>query len=118
MKPTWTEERAELAIWLRSYTGTITEWLKVFLEDPDHPVSKTKMLGQLDEWITRLEQYRERIMLMRSDPPEEPLSTQEGKTRQDDVIPDLFNQGDSPDEPTEQSRETLPDFHTKNSSNS
>ena len=68
MNPTWTEERAELAIWLRSYTGTITEWLKVFLEDPDHPVSKTKMLDQLDEWITRLEEYRERIMIMRSDP--------------------------------------------------
>ena len=113
MKPTWTEERAELAIWLRSYTGTITEWLKVFLEDPEHPVSKTKMLDQLDEWITRLEEYRREIMILRSDPIK---PTRVDETTQDDVIPDLFNQGDSPDEPTEQSRETLPDFHTKNTS--
>jgi|TARA_R110000824_G_scaffold170762_1_gene348203 hypothetical protein len=112
MKPTWTEERAELAIWLRSYTGTITEWLKVFLEDPDHPVSKTKMLGQLDEWITRLEQYRERIMLMRSDPPEEKTIQSD---QPDDIIPDLFSKGDSLDEQTEQSEETLPEHHTKNS---
>mgnify|MGYP005824151455 CR=1 FL=1 len=90
MKPTWTEERAELAIWLRSYTETIARWIKKFLEDPEHPVSKTKMLNQLDEWITGLSEYRDQIMLMRSDPPEETLSTQEGKTRQDDVIPDLF----------------------------
>jgi len=85
MKPTWTEERAELAIWLRSYTGTIAEWLKVFLEDPEHPVSKTKMLGQLDEWITRLEEYRERIMLLRSDPPEEKTIRDE-QTAQTDQI--------------------------------
>jgi len=101
MNPTWTEERAELAIWLRSYTGTITEWLKVFLEDPDHPVSKTKMLDQLDEWITRLEEYRERIMIMRSDP--KPVR----KT------PETGGSGGSPSEQTEQTEQTEQSVRTE-----
>jgi hypothetical protein len=113
MKPTWTEERAELAIWLRSYTETIAEWLKVFLEDPEHPVSKNKMLGQLDEWITRLEGYRNTVMLLRSDPPEE-RSIQSDQP--DDIIPDLFSQGDSLEQTAEQTDETFPDFHTKSTS--
>ena len=106
MNPTWTEERAELAIWLRSYTGTITEWLKVFLEDPDHPVSKTKMLDQLDEWITRLEEYRERIMIMRSDP--KPVR----KT------PETGGSGGSPTEQTEQSVRTEQSVESSNQTGS
>jgi hypothetical protein len=107
MKPTWTEERAELAIWLRSYTETIARWIKKFLEDPEHPVSKTKMLGQLDEWITGLSEYRDQIMLMRSDPTgtgqeRRTVQTRRDEYHPDDVIPDLFTdpnyQGETPDE--------------------
>ena len=46
MRSDWPTERAELAIWLRSYTGTITEWIQKFLEDPEHPVSKNKMRSE------------------------------------------------------------------------
>ena len=64
MKQDWPTERAELAIWLRSYTETIAEWIQKFLENPEHPVSKNKMLGQLDQWIQTLQEHRHDIMMM------------------------------------------------------
>jgi hypothetical protein len=116
MKPTWTEERAELAIWLRSYTETIARWIKKFLEDPEHPVSKTKMLGQLDEWITRLEGYRNTVMLLRSDPPEEKTirgdeqSDQTAQYEDHQIQSELkqiqSQQGGTPTEQTEQTEES------------
>ena len=71
MKQDWPTERAELAIWLRSYTETIAEWIQKFLENPEHPVSKNKMLGQLDQWIQTLQEHRHDIMMMTSSTPEE-----------------------------------------------
>ena len=65
MKPSWSEERAEMSVWLSSYTQGINRWIESFLEDPSYEVSKQKMLVQLDQWISRLQEYRREIMMMK-----------------------------------------------------
>ena len=80
MKPSWSEERAEMSVWLSSYTQGINRWIESFLEDPSYEVSKQKMLVQLDQWISRLQEYRREIMMMKDSavvPREEaPMDTQ------------------------------------------
>ncbi len=81
MKPSWSEERAEMSVWLSSYTQGINRWIESFLEDPSYEVSKQKMLVQLDQWISRLQGYRREIMMMKDSavvPREEaPMDTRE-----------------------------------------
>ena len=69
MKPSWSEERAEMSVWLSSYTQGINRWIESFLEDPSYEVSKQKMLVQLDQWISRLQGYRREIMMMKDTTP-------------------------------------------------
>jgi len=74
MKPSWAEERAEMSVWLSSYTQGINRWIESFLEDPTYEVSKQKILGQLDQWISRLQEYRREIMMMKDSPVVKPRS--------------------------------------------
>ena len=85
MKSSWREERAELAIWLRSYTETIARWIKKFLEDPEHPVSKTKMLEQIDQWIQTLQEYQTQIMMLKSDSQTDQTDSKSEQTESDET---------------------------------
>ena len=91
MKSSWAEERAEMTVWLSSYTQGINRWIESFLEDPSYEISKTKMLSQLDQWISRLQEYRNQIMMMKDTKSTRETKSHDGTSAETQVISETLS---------------------------
>ena len=61
----WPEERAEIAVWLSGFLGIYKKWVDKILDNEDHDVDKIKIITQIDEWITWLQETKLKIMKMK-----------------------------------------------------
>jgi len=61
----WETERAEIATWLSGYLAMIKKWVDKILDNEDHDVDKNKIIRQIDEWISWLEETKIKIMKMK-----------------------------------------------------
>ena len=58
-------ERKEIATWLSGYLAMIKKWVDKILDNEDHDVDKNKIIRQIDEWISWLEETKIKIMKMK-----------------------------------------------------
>ena len=65
MSNVWETERAEIATWLSGYLAMIKKWVDKILDNEDHDVDKNKIIRQIDEWISWLEETKIKIMKMK-----------------------------------------------------
>ena len=65
MSNVWETERAEIATWLSGYLAMIKKWVDKILDNEDHDVDKNKIIRQIDEWISWLEETKVKIMKMK-----------------------------------------------------
>ena len=65
MSNVWETERAEIATWLSGYLAMIKKWVDKILDNEDHDVDKNKIIKQIDEWISWLEETKIKIMKMK-----------------------------------------------------
>ena len=65
MSNVWETERAEIATWLSGYLAMIKKWVDKILDNEDHDVDKNKIIRQIDEWISWLEDTKIKIMKMK-----------------------------------------------------
>jgi len=68
MRKSWPEERSEIAIWLSGFLGTYKKWVDKILDNDDHDVTKNKIIELLDEWISKLEEMKIKIIKMPDTP--------------------------------------------------
>ena len=61
----WTTERKEIATWLSGYLAMIKKWVDKILDNEDHDVHKMKIITQIDEWISWLEETKIKIIKMK-----------------------------------------------------
>ena len=61
----WPEERAEIAVCLSGFLGIYKKWVDKILDNEDHDVDKIKIITQIDEWITWLQETKLKIMKMK-----------------------------------------------------
>ena len=47
----WSDERAEIAVWLSGYLSMVKKWVDKILDNEDVEVDKNKILKELDNWI-------------------------------------------------------------------
>ena len=65
MNNVWETERKEIATWLSGYLAMIKKWVDKILDNEDHDVDKNKIIRQIDEWISWLEDTKIKIMKMK-----------------------------------------------------
>ena len=65
MRNVWDTERKEIATWLSGYLAMIKKWVDKILDNEDHEVDKNKIIRQIDEWISWLEETKIKIMKMK-----------------------------------------------------
>ena len=65
MSNVWETERKEIATWLSGYLFMINKWVDKILDNEDHDVDKNKIIRQIDEWISWLEDTKIKIMKMK-----------------------------------------------------
>ena len=65
MSNVWETERKEIATWLSGYLAMIKKWVDKILDNEDHDVDKVKIITQIDEWISWLEETKIKIMKMK-----------------------------------------------------
>ena len=65
MSNVWETERKEIATWLSGYLFMIKKWVDKILDNEDHDVDKNKIIRQIDEWISWLEETKIKIMKMK-----------------------------------------------------
>ena len=65
MKNVWSTERKEIATWLSGYLGMVKKWVDRILDNEDHDVDKNKIIRQIDEWISWLEETKLKIIKMK-----------------------------------------------------
>ena len=65
MSNVWETERAEIATWLSGYLAMIKKWVDKILDNEDHDVDKNKIIRQIDEWISWLQETKLKIMKMK-----------------------------------------------------
>ena len=65
MSNVWETERAEIATWLSGYLAMIKKWVDKILDNEDHDVDKNKIIRQIDEWISWLEETKLKIIKMK-----------------------------------------------------
>ena len=65
MSNVWETERKEIATWLSGYLSMIKKWVDKILDNEDHDVDKNKIIKQIDEWISWLEDTKVKIMKMK-----------------------------------------------------
>jgi len=65
MSNVWETERKEIATWLSGYLFMIKKWVDKILDNEDHDVDKIKIITQIDEWISWLEDTKVKIMKMK-----------------------------------------------------
>tara|TARA_Y100000389_G_scaffold202851_1_gene249482 strand:+ start:1008 stop:1226 length:219 start_codon:yes stop_codon:yes gene_type:complete len=65
MSNVWETERKEIATWLSGYLSMIKKWVDKILDNEDHDVDKNKIIRQIDEWISWLEDTKVKIMKMK-----------------------------------------------------
>ena len=63
----WSDERAEIAVWLSGYLSMVKKWVDKILDNVDVEVDKNKILKELDNWIKWLEDTKRKIMMMKSE---------------------------------------------------
>ena len=61
----WETERKEIATWLSGYLAMIKKWVDKILDNEDHDVDKNKIIRQIDEWISWLEETKLKIIKMK-----------------------------------------------------
>ena len=61
----WETERAEIATWLSGYLAMIKKWVDKILDNEDLDVDKNKIIRQIDEWISWLQETKLKIMKMK-----------------------------------------------------
>ena len=61
----WETERKEIATWLSGYLAMIKRWVDKILENEEHDVDKNKIIRQIDEWISWLEETKLKIIKMK-----------------------------------------------------
>jgi len=61
----WETERKEIATWLSGYLAMIKRWVDKILDNEDHDVDKNKIIRQIDEWISWLEETKLKIIKMK-----------------------------------------------------
>ena len=64
MSNVWETERKEIATWLSGYL-VIKKWVDKILDNEDHDVDKIKIITQIDEWISWLEETKIKIIKMK-----------------------------------------------------
>ena len=72
MSNVWETERKEIATWLSGYLFMIKKWVDKILDNEDHDVDKIKIITQIDEWISWLEETKIKIMKMKDIDPNPP----------------------------------------------
>ena len=65
MSNVWETERKEIATWLSVYLAMIKRWVDKILDNEDHDVDKNKIIRQIDEWISWLEETKLKIIKMK-----------------------------------------------------
>jgi hypothetical protein len=65
MMSVWSDERKEIATWLSGYLCMVKTWVYFILDNENHEVDKTKIIGLIDEWIAWLQETRLKIMMMK-----------------------------------------------------
>ena len=65
MSNVWETERKEIATWLSGYLSMIKKWVDKILDNEDHDVDKNKIIRQIDEWISWLEDTKIKIIKMK-----------------------------------------------------
>ena len=65
MSNVWETERKEIATWLSGYLAMIKRWVDKILDNEDHYVDKNKIIRQIDEWISWLEETKLKIIKMK-----------------------------------------------------
>ena len=65
MRNVWETERKEIATWLSGYLAMIKRWVDKILDNEDHDVDKNKIIRQIDEWISWLEETKLKIIKMK-----------------------------------------------------
>ena len=65
MMSVWETERKEIATWLSGYLAMIKRWVDKILDNEDHDVDKNKIIRQIDEWISWLEETKLKIIKMK-----------------------------------------------------
>ena len=65
MSNVWETERKEIATWLSGYLFMIKKWVDKILDNEDHDVDKNKIIREIDEWISWLEDTKVKIMKMK-----------------------------------------------------
>ena len=65
MSNVWETERKEIATWLSGYLFMIKKWVDKILDNEDHDVDKNKIIRQIDEWISWLEDTKIKFMKMK-----------------------------------------------------
>ena len=65
MSNVWETERKEIATWLSGYLAMIKKWVDKILDNEDHDVDKNKIIRQIDEWISWLEETKLKIIKMK-----------------------------------------------------
>ena len=65
MMSVWETERKEIATWLSGYLAMIKKWVDKILDNEDHDVDKNKIIRQIDEWISWLEETKLKIIKMK-----------------------------------------------------
>ena len=65
MMSVWDTERKEIATWLSGYLAMIKKWVDKILDNEDHDVDKNKIIRQIDEWISWLEETKLKIIKMK-----------------------------------------------------
>ena len=71
MSNVWETERKEIATWLSGYLAMIKKWVDKILDNEDHDVDKNKIIRQIDEWISWLQETKLKIMKMKDINPEQ-----------------------------------------------
>ena len=74
MNKNWQDERKEIAVWLSGYLSMVKKWVDKILDNDDLEVDKNKIINTLGQWIDYLSEEREKIMMMKNNPPEEKVS--------------------------------------------
>ena len=65
MMSVWETERKEIATWLSGYLAMIKKWVDKILDNEDHDVDKNKIIRQIDEWISWLEETKLKLIKMK-----------------------------------------------------
>jgi hypothetical protein len=65
MSNVWETERKEIATWLSGYLAMIKKWVDKILDNEDHDVDKNKIIRQIDECISWLEETKLKIIKMK-----------------------------------------------------